>query len=858
MADRWHQAEDLYHAALERPANERAAFLLEATGGDDALRQEVESLLSRQSEAEPLVQSPAWGIGNLEPDLRPTQASGGIVGKTISHYRVIEKLGAGGMGVVYRAHDVRLDRDVALKVLPAGRLAGEAARNRFHKEALALAKLNQPHIGAIYDFDRQQGVDFLVMEYVPGTALAEQLASGPLPESEVCRLGTQIVAALEEAHQQGIVHRDLKPGNIMVTPKGQAKVLDFGLAKLLRPTGEMSTDDELSSTGLGAGTLPYMAPEQLRGLPADALTDIYAAGVVLYQMATGRRPFRSKFATALAADIQTQLPAPPRQLNPKISLGLEEIILKCLEKEPRNRYQSAEELLVDLRRLSSVEPKGAVLVPRRPQLRFAAWAAGVLVITLLGGTYLARRPPWIGRKLPPGKIILAVLPFENLSRDPQEDYFCDGLTDEMINQLGRLMPQQLAVIARTSAMRYKGSQKRIDEIGRELRAGYLLETSVRHEGARVRIATQLIQARDQTTLWTETYDYDAASVFALESDVSGRIARSLALQLLPAQEKVRPQTASPEAHDAYLKGRYHWQKGSVEEHEKARQYFQEAVRLDPRYASAYAGLAGYYSTTTESPAKSAMPIAKQYALKALEFDDSLSEAHTALAGIRFFGDWDWPGAESEFKRALALNPSDAEAHRRYSNYLLTMGRFEEALLEVRRAQELDPLSLFTSVNAGWTFYFSRQYDRAIAQCRKALELDANSDGAHDCLGSSYRAKGMSEQAISESERAVALSDRGPSRLTGLARSYAAFGRKVDAKKILSELDERGKHTYVRPHYSAMIYAALGQREQALAALERAFAEHDIHMAWLKVDDAFDPLREEPRFQELLRRVGFAL
>ena len=856
MADRWHQAEDLYHAALERPANQRAAFLLEATGGDDALRQEVESLLSHQSEAESLGESPASEMSNQEPGL-PTQAGGGIVGKTISHYRVIEKLGAGGMGVVYRAHDVRLDRDVALKVLPAGRLAGEAARNRFHKEALALAKLNQPHIGTIYDFDSQEGIDFLVMEYVPGKSLAEQLAAGPLPESEVCRLGTQIMAALEEAHQQGIVHRDLKPGNIVVTPKGQAKVLDFGLAKLLRPASVISTADELSSTALGAGTLPYMAPEQLRGLPADVLTDIYAAGAVLYEMVTGRRPFRNKFATALAADIQTQLPAPPRQLNPKISLALEEIILKCLEKEPRNRYQSAEELLVHLRRLSGVELQGVDLAPAHSRFRFAAWTVGALVIALLAGTYLTRRPSWVWHKSPPGKIILAVLPFENLSRDPQQDYFCDGLTDEMINQLGRLMPQQLAVIARTSAMRYKGSQKHIDEIGRELRAGYVLETSVRHEGARVRIATQLIQARDQTTLWTETYDYDAASIFALESDVSGRIARSLALQLLPSQQTAPRHTASPEAYDAYLKGRYHWQKGSVEEHGKARKYFEEAVRIDPRYAPGYANLAGYYWTTIELPAKSAMPIAKQYALKALELDDSLSEAHTALAGIRFYSDWDWPGAESEFKRALALNPSDAEAHRIYSFYLLAMGRFEESLLEVQRAQELDPLSLLTSVNAGWTFYFARQYDRAIAQCRKALELDANSHGAHDCLGSSYRAKGIREEAVAESERAVILSGKEPSRLAGLARAYAVFGRTADAKRVLDELRERAKQSYIPPYLFAVIHAALGEKEQALTALERAFAEHDIHMPWLKVDDAFDSLREEPHFQELFRRVGFA-
>jgi len=843
MPDRWHQVEDLYHAALERPANQRAAFLLEATAGDDALRHEVESLLTHESESE------SSHASHLP------QASAVLLGGTISHYRVIERLGAGGMGIVYLAHDLRLDRDVALKVLPAGGLAGDEARNRFRKEALALAKLNHPHIGAIYDFDTQDGIAFLAMEYVPGKTLADRLALGPIPESEVLNLGIQIVAALQEAHEHGIVHRDLKPGNIMVTPKGQAKVLDFGLAKLLQPASEVSTADELSSTALGAGTLPYMAPEQLRGRPADARSDIYAAGTVFYEMATGQRPFKTKLATSLAADIQTQMPIPPRQLRSSISLSLEQIILKCLEKDPQNRYQSAKELLVDLRRLARVVPDESISPRQRVRLRFAALWTAVLVIALSSGLYLASQHSWLWFKPPPGKITLAVLPFENLNHDPQEDYFCDGLTDEMINQLGRLMPQRLGVIARTSAMVYKGSSKRVDQIGRELGASYILETSVRRESGRVRIATQLIQARDQTTLWSENYDYDVAGVFSLESDVASRIAQRLALQLLPSQQ-TGPHKTSPEAYDAYLRGRYHWQKGSLEEHRKARQYFEQAVLLDPNYAPAYADLAGYYWTTNDLPAKSAMPIAKQYALKALALDDSLSQAHTALGGIRLYGDWDWSGAGSEFQRALALNPSDAEAHRRYSNYLLVSGRFEDAFLQVQRAQELDPISLLTSVNAGWTFYFAHQYDRAIEQCRKALELDANSDGAHACLGWSYRAKGMREEAIAESERAVALSNRGPGRLVGLARAYAAFGRKADARKILDELDARGKQSHVATHYFAMVYAALGEKEQALDALDRAFTERDIHMPWLKVDDAFDPLRGEPRFQDLLRHVGF--
>jgi len=842
MPDR-NQVEALCRAALSQPADKRAAFLLEATTGDEALRREVESVLAN---------GPPLGTEFESGEPASTELA---VGKTITHYRVKEKLGAGGMGVVYRAHDEHLERDVALKVLPAGKFASEAARGRFRKEALASGKLNHAHIGAVYDFDSLDGVDFLVMEYVPGLTLARKLASGPLPESEVLNLGSQIVAALQEAHDHGIVHRDLKPGNVMVTPGGEAKVLDFGLAKLLQPADELSTADELSSTALGAGTLPYMAPEQLRGKPADPRTDLYAAGTLIYEMSTGRRPFAAGIMTALAADIQSQTPIPPRQVNNAISPGLEQIILKCLEKDPADRYQSAKELLVDLRRLtrSSSESRGSREQPRSGKL--IGILAGALVVLAAAGLWVARRQSWLWFKPPTGKIALAVLPFENLNHDPQQDYFCDGLTDEMINQLGRLKPQRLGVIARTSAMRYKGTQKRADEIGRELKVNYLLETSVRRDKGRVRIATQLIQTRDQTALWTETYEYDVADVFALESDVAGRIARSLALQLLP-QQKARPPTSSAAAYDAYLQGRYHWHRGSAEDRRKARQYFEQAVQIDPNFASAYAELAGYYWGTPDFPPAEAIAKAKEYARKALQLDDTLPQAHVALAGVRLYGDWDWAGAKSEFERAVALNGNDAEAHRRYSNYLLVSRHFEDALAEVQRAQALDPLSLAASVNVGWTLYFARQYDRAIEQCRKALDLDANSDGAHACLGWSYRAKGLRDEAIAELERAVALTNRDPSRLEGLARAYAVFDRKPEARKILRELAEDANQTYVSPYYFATIPAALGEEKEALSALDRALSERDIYVVWLDVDDVFDPLRQDPHFQELLRRVGF--
>jgi eukaryotic-like serine/threonine-protein kinase len=858
MSDHRHQVEDLYQAAVKRPAGQRAAFLLEVTAGDAPLRQKVESLLAHQFPEEFACEPPGQDFAELplnpairSTDLTQSYPADPLIGTKISHYRVAEKLGAGGMGVVYRAHDERLDRDVALKVLPAGKLASDVARNRFHTEALALAKLNHPYIGTIYDFDAQDGVDFLVMEYVPGKTLSDELERVRLSKREVLNLATQIVAALEEAHGRGVVHRDLKPRNIVVTPNRQVKVLDFGLAKLLRPVND-DTADEVSRTEAGVGTLPYMAPEQLRGQATDARTDIYAVGTVLYEMAAGKRPFSNKFAAALAADIQTQAPVPPRQLNPEISLRLQEVILKCLEKDPQNRYQTARDLGIALQQLSGTLEK-PTLLPKHRSLRFTALAALCFLVIALTGAYIARRQFWA--KPPQGKIIMAVLPFENLSRDPEEDYFCDGLTDEMINQLGRLVPQRLGVIARTSAMQYKGSPKRIDQIGKELSVGYILETSVRREGARVRISTQLIQVRDQSTLWTDTYDYDAANIFSLETDVSRRIASSLALKLLPGQQMTRPQVTSAEAYDAYLQGRYHWHKGSAEEAKKARRYFEQAVRIDPNYAPAFAALAGY-GALDDVPTNVAMAKAKEYALRSLELDDSLTQAHTALAGVRFYGDWDWSGAESEFKRALELNPNDAEARRVYSFYLLALGRFDAAIVEVQRAEDLDPVSLLTRVNAGWTFYFARQYDRAIEECRRALELDPSSDGAHACLGQSYRAKGMREEAIAEAERAVTLSESNPARLVALARTYAAFGKQAEAKKVLTKLSGQAKLSYVSPYLLAMTQVALAEKDQALAALEQAYEERDGYLVTLKIDDAFDPLRDNAHFLDLLRRVGF--
>jgi len=777
-----------------------------------------------------------------------------MINTTLGHYRIVEKIGEGGMGVVYRAHDEQLDRDVAIKTLPPGALADEASRRRFRKEALALAKLNHPNIEAVYEFGSHGGVDFLVLEYVAGTILADKLKKGALPEKEVAQLGMQLAGALEEAHERGLVHRDLKPRNIAVTPKGQLKVLDFGLAKLLAPESEASTADLLSSMEV-AGTLPYMSPEQLRGASADARSDIYGAGMVLYELAAGKHAFSATSGSAQIDAILNTPPPPPGRLRHDISTSLEQVILKCLQKEPEDRYQSARELLVDLRRLAAGGSAGESSPKRRLPRRLSKLAAMVLIILALGASYFASQRFW-PRSVAAQRIMLAVLPFDNLSGDPKQDYFSDGLTDEMISQLGRWQPHRLGVIARTSATYYKGSKKRIDQVGRELGVSYILGGSVRREEGRVRITAELIHVSDQTPLWIETYERDANGVFAVQSEVAGRITQSLALELLSSQQSalIRAPTNDSEAHEAYLKGLYYFSNMTGANYDRARAYFERAVQLDPNYAPAYAGLADYFWSTDKLPPRDAMPKAEQFALKSLQLDASLPEAHTALAGIRFFYNWDWAAAEREFSRSLELNPSGAEAHRMYSIYLASLGNADHAVLEIRRAQQLDPLSLNINTSAGWVFNYTRQYDQAMEQCLKALEIDPDYVSAHDCLGESYLGKGMFDHAIAEFQRAASGGE--PVRTVGLARAYGVMGRKAEARKVLEGLTKASKQNYFPPYLFAAIHVAMGENEQGLSRLEEAYAERDPYLVHLKKDAAFDPIRSDRRFQDLLRRVGF--
>jgi serine/threonine protein kinase/tetratricopeptide (TPR) repeat protein len=787
-----------------------------------------------------------------------------MIGQTISHYRVLEKIGAGGMGEVYRAHDVQLGRDVALKVLPAQLLADDSARKLLIREARTASSLNHPNICTVHDVGETGGRNYIVMEYVKGRPLSELIGEGGLPKEKVVRYGEQISDGLEHAHEHGVIHRDLKTSNIMITPEGRAKVLDFGLARrqsIERVADQTRSEDSYPDEGTGAGTMHYTAPEVFRGEPTDARSDIWALGVVLYEMTAGQRPFDGKTAYELSSHI---LHDQPKELPATVTPVLRAVIEKCLTKSPTERYQRAGEVRAALGAVGIQTP-----TPQSPMIAVAEAATPLrdrrrlIIMTGAVGAFLLLIAGWrfATQKWKPGGSgtepihSLAVLPLDNLSRDPAEEYFADGMTEELTTQLAQI--SGLRVTSRTSAMKYKDSKKSLLEIAKALGVDAVVEGSVMRSGDQVRITAQLIQASTDKHLWAKSYEGDARDVLGLQQKVAHAVADGVKVQLTP-QEETRltvSRPVNPAAHDAYLKGNY-LNKGTGAQQRKAKEYFEEAIRIDPNYAPAYAGLADYYWSSLDLRPRDSMPKAKENAVKALELDPDLAQAHTELAAIHFFGDWDWSGAEKEFQRALELNPSEAESHRYYSFFLAALGRGNEALAESRKAQNLDPLSISTQVTAGFVLYYVREFDKAIEQCRKALELDPNSAGAYDCLGSSYLAEGKYEEAIAASEKASNLSNDDPQRLVGLGRAYALADRKSDALRVLERLRQLSRRAYVPPYFFATICAAMDQREEALGWLDSAYLARDVFLVWLKVDSGVDRLRDEARFQQLLRRVGF--
>src|SRR6267378_2697223 len=614
--------------------------------------------------------------------------SDAFIGQTVSHYRIVEKLGCGGMGIVYKAEDVKLGRLVALKFLSEELSRDRHAVERFQQEARAASALNHHHICTIHDIDEHEGRQFIIMELLEGQTLKHRIAGRPMETGQVATLGMQIAEALDSAHAKGIIHRDIKPANIFVMELGQAKVLDFGLAKLMRPISEVTGTEAFTGPQTVIGTLPYMAPEQLQGEKVDARTDIYALGMVLYEMATGQLAFGDELPTKLIDAILHRPPPAPGRLNPPLSPKLEDIILKCLEKNPENRYQSSKEVVVDLRRL--VMPSTVAQAVAPPQGRRYGVMTGVISVVLLAGMLVGLNVgDWRNRLLKrasPGRIeSLAVLPLENLSGDPQQDYFADGMTEAMIAGLAKI--RALRVISRTSVMRYKGARVPLPEIARALDVDAIVEGSVLRAADRVRITALLVDTATDRHLWAETYERDVGDILALQSEVAKAIAGEIQITITPQEvaRLARPSPIDPEAYHSYLKGRYHWEKRSEEGLKRALHFFQEAIERDPTYAPAYAGIADYYITLGNYnvvDSHEAYPKGKAAALRALEIDPGSAEAYTSLASIKGSYEWDRAGAERDFRRAIALNPNYANAHHWFADHLVSLGRFDEGMAEI--------------------------------------------------------------------------------------------------------------------------------------------------------------------------------
>jgi serine/threonine protein kinase/tetratricopeptide (TPR) repeat protein len=805
-----------------------------------------------------------------------------MIGLTVSHYRILEKLGGGGMGVVYKAEDLRLGRHVSLKFLPEELSRDAQAIERFQREARAASSLNHPHICTIYDIDNYEGQNFIVMEFLEGQTLKHRITGKPLEIERVPEYGHQMADALEAAHAKAIIHRDIKPANIFITDRGQVKLLDFGLAKLLperkganRPRdgtatfGATTQDAHLTSDGVALGTVAYMSPEQVRGQELDERTDLFSLGLVLYEMSTGQRAFSGNTSGVIFDAILNRVPIPPARLNPTIPLQLEQIISKALEKDRELRYRSASDLRADLQRLkrdtdsAKALPHSTSQVSRQNLRRHwphFVWGGLLSVLLILFGLNVGGLRERVFDGTSQSRIeSIAVLPFANLSNDPKTEYLSDGITESLINSLSQL--PNLAVMSRNTVFRYKGQPPDPQKVGRELHVRAILTGRLIQTGDELLISVNLEDVQNSRQLLGEQYNRKLSNLVSVQQEIAGDIYGRLRPRLAGEEKRLlakRP-TENVEAYQLYLQGLFYWNKWTQADFKKAADFFTQAVQKDPHYALSYAGLADTYSLLGDAgylPPSEAWPKAKAAAMQALEIDDTLPEAHTSLGLVKEHFDWDWTGAEREFKRAIELNPNSATAHHWYGDYLANMGRSEEGLRETKKAQELDPLSLIINTTLGKQLYLAGKNDQAVEQLRKVLDIDAKFAPARPLLVEVYAEMGKQKEAVAEREKILSLSGS-PELAASIEEDFSKAGYKGVLQSWMDGLTEISKYGYISPYSIAQAYMRMGEKEKTFSWLEKAYEEHDSGLVSLAVEPIFDPVRSEPRFKDLLRRMRLA-
>ncbi|CAN5786187.1 serine/threonine-protein kinase [soil metagenome] len=856
----WQTVKTLFDELVELPGDVQAERLATLGAADPELHHSVAALLAADGQAD-------TRLGEVDaaflqppperPDSAPPPDPFGLSGRRLAHFHVVEPLGAGGMGVVYRAEDTRLNRMVALKIPHPEYRLDAAAKQRFLHEARSTAALDHPNLCGIYEVgESDEGHPFLAMPLYPGETLKQRLArDAPLPVDEAVEIGRQVAEGLAAAHDAGIVHRDVKPGNIMLLPNGAVKVLDFGLAKV--------RDLTLTGSRTWLGTVAYMAPEQIRQAPVDGRADLWALGVVLYEMLTGRRPFEGEHDVSVAHGIVHEEPLRPSILRGGLPSSLEGLLVTLLRKEPARRPASAQQLAADL----AVIQQGRTLpLRRRLRQRWAtatgwqrhpAWrtATGVLITATLAvavGGHLTTRPSeGPAPHIAPTDGSVAVLPFVNLSGDPQHEFLSDGITEELTNHLTRV--EGLRVAAQTSSFRFKGGNVDVREVGHALSVASVLQGSVRRDGQRVRITAQLIDASNGFQLWSETYDRELSDIFAVQDEISQAIVSVLRIRLTRPVATRLPSTSSPEAYEAYLKGRYFWNRRTAETLVRATEYFQQAIALDADFAEAHSGLADVEIAPRAGRPAERFANAKLAAARALALDSLLPEAHISMSWIKLWYDRDQASAEWHIRRAVELDPNSIWAVARYAAFLAATGRVEESLPLIRRAHQFDPLSYTHATYVGTHYLWLRRESEAIPYFRKSLELNPDFFMAHWGLGRAYLRQGRYQDALAE--LAYEGGDyTGLNRPGLLGHAHALAGNEAEARRILSELREQaGRGDYVPPVALAIIHIGLGEKAQALDWLERV--EADAGARIFLADPIFDPIRSEPRFQGLLKRLG---